>query len=59
MLQGPGTCLIWHLRYEDGLEGLEMGMNANDLSGCYDLSNYIEVVRTPAAHAGEISGGPL
>jgi len=36
---GAGTCFIWHLRYEDGLEGLEMGMNAND------LSNYIEVVR--------------
>ena len=56
---GPGTCLIWHLRYEDGLEGLEMGLNANDLMGCYDLSNYIEVVRIPAADAGEITGGPF
>ena len=42
---GAGTCLIWHLRYEDGLEGAEMGLNANDLVGCYDLSNPIEVVR--------------
>ncbi|WP_415669112.1 T9SS type A sorting domain-containing protein, partial [Zobellia roscoffensis] len=42
---GAGTCLIWHLRYEDGLQGAEMGLNANDLVGCYDLSNPIEVVR--------------
>ena len=58
---GAGTCLIWHLRYEDGLEGLEMGMNANDLMGCYDLSNYIEVVRKEGAmvKGGELSGGPF
>ena len=43
---GAGTCLIWHLRYEDGLVGAEMGLNANDLQGCYDLSNYLEVVRS-------------
>ena len=43
---GAGTCLIWHLRYEDGLEGLEVGMNANELNGCYDFSNYIEVLRS-------------
>ena len=43
---GAGTCLIWYLRYEDGLIGAEMGLNANDLMGCFDLSNYIEVVRT-------------
>ena len=42
---GPGICLIWYLRYEDGLQGLEAGMNANDLEGCFDLSNSIEVTR--------------
>jgi len=42
---GPGTCLIWYLRYEDGIKGLEAGANANDLEGCFDLSNYIPVVR--------------
>ncbi len=42
---GPGTCLIWYLRYEEGLKGLETGSNANDLEGCFDLSNYIPVVR--------------
>ena len=42
---GTGTCLIWYLRYEDGLQGAEMGLNANELMGCFDLSNPIEVVR--------------
>ncbi|MBU2946405.1 T9SS type A sorting domain-containing protein [Zobellia uliginosa] len=58
---GAGTCLIWHLRYEDGLEGAEMGLNANDLVGCYDLSNPIEVVRKERTmvNAGELSGGPF
>ncbi|WP_276166850.1 T9SS type A sorting domain-containing protein [Zobellia alginiliquefaciens] len=58
---GAGTCLIWHLRYEDGLQGAEMGLNANDLVGCYDLSNPIEVVRKEkmVVNAGELSGGPF
>ncbi|MGB7393524.1 MAG: T9SS type A sorting domain-containing protein [Pricia sp.] len=45
---GAGTCLIWHLRFEDGLQGAEIGANANDLVGCFDLSNPIEVVRNGA-----------
>ncbi|MFK7814295.1 MAG: hypothetical protein AB8B59_17485, partial [Maribacter sp.] len=53
---GAGTCLIWYLRYEDGLQGAEMGLNANDLMGCYDLSNPVEVVRTEAAM---VNGGTL
>ncbi|MDO6820322.1 T9SS type A sorting domain-containing protein [Zobellia sp. 1_MG-2023] len=58
---GAGTCYIWHLRYEDGLQGAEMGLNANDLVGCYDLSNPIEVVRKEKTmvEAGELSGGPF
>ena len=44
---GPGVCLIWHLSFADGLEGLEAGNNAfTDLVGCYDLSNSIAVTRT-------------
>ena len=31
--------MIWHLSYEDGLTGKEVGLNANDLEGCFDLSN--------------------
>ncbi|MDB2606592.1 T9SS type A sorting domain-containing protein [Zobellia sp.] len=58
---GAGTCLIWHLRYEDGLQGAEMGLNTNDFVGCYDLSNPIEVVRKEKmmVDAGELSGGPF
>ncbi len=55
---GPGTCLIWYLRYEEGLQGAEMGMNANNLEGCFDLSNPVEVNRLKGAKAGTISGGP-
>jgi hypothetical protein len=43
---GAGVCLIWYLRFEDGLEGAAMGENAADLSGCFSLSNSITVTRT-------------
>ena len=42
---GAGTCFIWHLSFEDDITGAEMGMNAGDLGGTFDLSNSIEVVR--------------
>lgn len=42
---GPGTCVIWYIRYEDGLTGKEVGNNVSDLEGCYDLSNGITVTR--------------
>ena len=54
---GVGVCLIWHISYEDGLEGLEAGMNAGDLSGFYALSNSITVNRN-GLNAGVLSGGP-
>ncbi|MGB1032162.1 MAG: T9SS type A sorting domain-containing protein, partial [Flavobacteriales bacterium] len=50
---GAGVCLIWHLSYEDGLTGAEVGMNASDLDGCFALSNPITVVRTG------VSGGTI
>jgi len=55
---GSGVCLIWYLRYENGLEGLEMGMNANDLTGTFDLSNALTVTRNQP-EAGTLSGGPF
>jgi hypothetical protein len=61
----PGTCLIWHLSYQDGLVGLEPGMNAlQDLEGCYDLSDdFITVVRqncdSCTVFGGQLSGGPF
>ncbi|MCB0705821.1 MAG: T9SS type A sorting domain-containing protein [Saprospiraceae bacterium] len=51
---GPGICFIWHLSFEDGLIGAEVGLNADDLEGCFDLSNPIQVTRT-AVDGGEIS----
>jgi uncharacterized repeat protein (TIGR01451 family) len=60
---GPGTCLVWHLSYDGAIDGLEMGLNANDLTGCYDLSNPISVVRTIEGdcqtNGGELFGGPF
>lgn len=56
---GVGTCLIWYLRFEDGLEGAEMGMNANDLEGNFSLSNSISVFRNDVPNAGMLSGGPF
>ncbi|WP_020569073.1 CHRD domain-containing protein [Neolewinella persica] len=42
---GAGTCLIWYLSYDEGLEGLAVGNNADDFDGCFSLSNPITVVR--------------
>jgi len=61
---GIGTCLIWHLSYNSTISGLDMNANANDLVGCFSLSNSIEVIRsTPEpmclANGGQIMGGPF
>ncbi|WP_298313080.1 hypothetical protein [uncultured Aquimarina sp.] len=56
---GAGVCLIWYARYEGAISGLEMGMNANDVSGDFDLSNAITVVRNQVVNAGTIAGGPF
>ncbi len=42
-----GTCLIWRVGYDD-IAGAEAGQNAGNLTGCFDLSNSIEVVRDPS-----------
>jgi len=54
---GAGTCLIWHLSFEDGIMGAEVGMNAADLQGCFSLSNSISVVRNEI-NGGTLTGGP-
>ena len=56
---GPGVCLIWYARYNGMVTGLEMGMNANNITGDFDLSNSITVTRNQVANAGSISGGPF
>ena len=55
---GPGICLIWYIRYENGLQGLETGMNTSGLSGVFDLSNSITVNRNALAGA-TLTGGPF
>ena len=45
---GTGTCLIWRICYADGLTGAEVGNNASELDGCFDLSDPITVVRLEA-----------
>lgn len=42
---GVGVCLIWYLRFEDGLQGAMVGQNASNLEGCFSLSNSITVNR--------------
>ena len=42
--QDPGTCLVYHLSYED-IMNLSVDNNINDFTGCYDLSNNITVTK--------------
>ena len=42
---GPGLCLLWYLVYDGVLSGAEVGNNASDIEGCFDLSNNIPVDR--------------
>ena len=53
-----GTCLVWHLMYEDGLAGLEVGNNPADLMGCFEFSNYVTVIRRHT-EGGTLEGGPF
>ncbi|MEL7220314.1 MAG: T9SS type A sorting domain-containing protein, partial [Bacteroidota bacterium] len=55
---GPGICLIWHLSYANGIIGLEAGLNAANLEGCFDLSNPITVIRNQP-EGGMLTGGPF
>ena len=43
---GSGTCEIWYVRYlSSDFSGAVMGNNLSDLTGCFDLSNPLEVIR--------------
>ena len=55
---GAGTCLVWHLSYEDGLTGLSQGANTSGLQGCFSLSNSVTVNRSQP-EGGTLSGGPF
>lgn len=56
---GAGICYIWYLAYEDGIQGLAMGENADEISGNFDFSNSIEVTREAYTNAGTLVGGPF
>lgn len=53
-----GTCLVWHLSYEDGITGLEVGADPANLMGCFSLSNSVTVVRKHT-EGGALDGGPF
>ena len=55
---GAGVCYVYHLSYEEGLEGLAANNNISQLAGCYDLSNFIVVTRNQPA-GGTLTGGPF
>ena len=57
-LAGGGTCQIWNVSYEAGVDGLEIDEDINDLSGCFDLSNSLSVNRTEL-NGGNLVGGPF
>ncbi len=52
-----GTCLVWHLSYEDNVS-LDI-TNANELTGCFALTNPIAVTRYQQPVAGTLEGGPF
>ncbi len=52
----PGLCLVWHISYESDLTGLLVGNSITDVTGCFSLSNSINVNKF-IKDAGTISVG--
>lgn len=50
---GPGVCLIWHMSYSNNVSGINVGSNASNIQGCFDLSNPITVTRS------DVDGGNI
>ncbi len=55
---GVGECYVWHLSYSGELGGAEVGANAAELSGCFDLSNFIAVIRNDCSPTGNDNEAP-
>lgn len=47
---GNGLARVYHISYEPGLTGLSVGNNISGLSGCFELSNSITVLRLTGAN---------
>ena len=58
---GSGTCFLWHMGFDDNFGGANVGDNANDLTGCFDLSNSISVLRNIGEDCEEciVDGGTI
>ncbi len=54
---GVGSCFIYNISYNGEITGLSAGTNLSALSGEFDLSNTIEVVRNPVGTVGDCSFG--
>ena len=39
----PGNCMIWNVSFEANFSGAALGGNVSDFTGCFGLSNTIEV----------------
>ena len=57
---GTGTCYVYYVRYEN-ISGLEARANIEDLTGCFDKSNRIEVSKTENCGdpTCEVDGGTI
>ncbi len=55
---GDGVCLIWNISYYGSISGTDVGANAADIEGCFDLSNAITLVRNEVG-GGTLTGGPF
>ena len=45
---GAGTCFIWRLASEGAITGVGIGLNANDIQGCFSLSNPCLLYTSPS-----------
>ena len=55
---GDGTCFIWNITYYESISGTDIGANAADITGCFDLSNSIMLIRNEVG-GGTLTGGPF
>ncbi|MDA8693432.1 T9SS type A sorting domain-containing protein, partial [Saprospiraceae bacterium] len=54
---GLGVCNIYAVSFEGMISGLTVGANFNNISGCFGLSNPIEVIRNSASAASISANG--
>lgn len=57
--EDAGTCLIWTVAWEGNLNGLNTGSNITGLTGCYDLSNPLEITKVTGTQCASATFSPL